>query len=71
MLEEKKIRSLVEEELEWLERFAATERTNIYKNDIVEADRRIIRISTMCEVLEEVPNEDILGIIKIIKEKLE
>ena len=62
---------MIEDELLWLERFAATERTNIYKNNIIEADRRITRMSTMYELMEEVPSDDAQSVVKIIKDKLQ
>lgn len=62
---------MIEDELLWLEKFAATERSNIYKNNILEADRRITRMSTMYELMEEVPSEDAQTIVKIIKDKLQ
>ena len=71
MLKEEKIRNLIEEELLWLERFAGMEKTNIYKNDILEADRRIQRMSAFYEVLEEAPNEDAMKIVKVIKDRLQ
>ena len=71
MLNEDKIRSLIEEDLQWLERFAALDKTNIYKNDIVDADRRVERMSAFFEVLEEAPDDGALYIIKVLKEKLE
>lgn len=71
MLKEEKIRSLIEEELLWLENFVGMERTNIYKNHIVEADRRIHRISALFEVLEEAPDENAIALITAIKEKLQ
>lgn len=71
MLTEKKIGKMIEDELLWLEKFAATERTNIYKNNILEADRRIVRMSTLYEVVEEAPSQDALNIIGVIKEKLQ
>jgi hypothetical protein len=71
MLKEEKIREMIEEELAWLERFAGTLKTNIYKNDIVDADRRIHIMSTLFEVLEEAPGESAMYIIKVIKDKLE
>jgi len=71
MLKEEKIRNLIEEELLGLEYFADMEKTNIYKNDIVEFDRRVQRMSAFYEVLEEVPSEDVLLIITAAKEKLQ
>jgi hypothetical protein len=71
MLKEEKIRSLIEEELLWLEKFAMEEKTNIYRNDIVEADRRITRLSALYEVLEEVPEDATMSVVKHIKEKLQ
>ena len=70
MLDEKKIRSMIEEELLWFEKFAAASKANIYKNDIIEADRRIQRVSAFYEVLEEKPSDDIIYIIDVLKEKL-
>lgn len=55
----------------WLEKFAATERTNIYKNSILEADRRITRMSALYEVMEEVPSDDAQNIVRVIKDKLQ
>jgi hypothetical protein len=54
-----------------LEKFAGTEKTNIYKNNILEADRRIVRMSALYEVIEEAPSEDAQTIVKIIKDKLQ
>lgn len=71
MLKEEKIRTLIEEELVWLEGFIAKEKTNIYKNDIVEVDRRVQRLSTFYEVLEEAPDDNAIEVIKTIKEKLQ
>lgn len=71
MLSEKKIGKLIEDELLWLEKFAATQRTNIYKNNILEADRRIVRMSTLYEVTEDVPSDDAQNIVRIIKDKLQ
>jgi hypothetical protein len=70
MLKEEKIREMIEEELLRLERFASMEKTNIYKDAIVEADRGIVRMSTLYEVLEEVPSDDAIFVIKAWKEKL-
>ncbi len=70
MLKEEKIREMLEEELGWLERFAGMEKTNIYKNDIVDADRRIAKMSALFEVLEEAPDENALYIVKVLKDKL-
>ena len=70
MLKEEKIREMIEEELLWLERFAGTEKTNIYKNDLVDVDRKIYRMSTLFEVLEEAPDENTMYILKVIKDKL-
>jgi hypothetical protein len=70
MLKEEKIREMIEEELAWLERFAGALKTNIYKNDIVDADRRIYRMSTLYEVLEEAPDENVVYIIKVLTDKL-
>lgn len=55
----------------WLEKFAATQRTNIYKNNILEADRRIVRMSALYEVIEDVPSDDAQNIVRIIKDKLQ
>ena len=71
MLEGNKIRDKVEEELQWLERFAAMEKTNIYKNDIVEVDRRIHRMSVLYEVLDEAPSVGAMDIVKVLKDKLQ
>jgi hypothetical protein len=71
MLKEEKIREMIEEELTWLERFAGTLKTNIYKNDIVDADRRIHRMSALYEVLEESPDEGAMYIVQVLKDKLE
>ena len=71
MLKEEKIREMIEEELVWLERFAGTLKTNIYKNDIVDADRKIYAMSALFEVLEEEPDENVKYIINVIKDKLE
>jgi hypothetical protein len=71
MLKEDKIRAMLEEDLLWLEKFAAVERTNIYKNDLVEADRKIQRMSAFYEVLGEAPSDDATYILQVIKDKLE
>ena len=71
MLKEEKIREMIEEELLWLERFAGTKKTNIHKNDLVEVDRSIHRMSALLEVLEEAPDEGALYIVKVLKDKLE
>ena len=70
MLKEEKIREMIEEELVWLERFAGTLKTNIYKNDIVDVDRKIYAMSALFEVLEEEPDENVKYIINVIKDKL-
>jgi hypothetical protein len=70
MLKEEKIREMIEEELTWLERFAGTLKTNIYKNDIVDVDRKIYAMSALFEVLEEEPDENVKYIINVIKDKL-
>lgn len=70
MLKEEKIRDMIEVELSWLEKFATTEKTNIYKDNLVEADRRIYRMSALYEVLEEAPSEDAKYILQILKDKL-
>ncbi len=70
MLKEEKIREMIEEELVWLESFAGTLKTNIYKNDIVDVDRKIYRMSALYEVLEEEPDENVVYIIKVITDKL-
>jgi hypothetical protein len=62
---------LIGEELSWLETFAATEKSNTYRTDIMEADRRIVRMSALYEVLEEVPSDDAQDVVRIIKNKLE
>ncbi len=61
---------MIETELSFLEKFAATERTNIYKNDLVEVDRRIYRMSALYEVLEEAPSEDAKYILQVLKDKI-
>lgn len=71
MLEEKKIREMIEEELKRLEHLASMEKTNIYKDAIVEADRSIERMSTLYEILEEVPSDEAIFVLKSIKEKLD
>lgn len=71
MLKEEKIKEMIEEELLWLEKFASTEKTNIHKDNIVEVDRRIYRMSTLYEVLGEVPSKDAIYILNVIKEKLQ
>lgn len=71
MLAEKKIRTMIEDELLWLEKFAAEPTTNIYRITMMEADRKIVRMSALYEVLEEAPDDDAIKIVKIIKEKLE
>jgi len=71
MLKEEKIKSMIEEELQWLKTFTAMEKTNIYRDDIVEVDRRIQRVSAFYEVLEEAPNEEAMDIVKVVKEKLQ
>ena len=71
MLSEKRIGNMIEDELLWLEKFAATERTNIYKNNILEADRRITRMSALYEVMEVVPSDDAQNIVRVIKDKLQ
>jgi hypothetical protein len=70
MLKEEKIREMIEEDLAWLERFAGTLKTNIYKNDIVDVDRKIYAMSALFEVLEEEPDENVKYIINVIKDKL-
>jgi len=70
MLKEEKIREMIEEDLAWLERFAGALKTNIYKNDIVDADRKIHRMSALYEVLEEAPDEGAMYIIEVLKDKL-
>jgi hypothetical protein len=71
MIKEEKIRSWIEEELLWLKEFAEEENTNLYKNDLLEADRKLVRITTLYEVLDEVPSEDAIAIVKFIKEKIQ
>ena len=70
MLNEEKIRSRVEKDIEWLEWFVSEEKTNIHRNHIVEADRMIHRLSTLYEVLEEKPEDDVIELIESMKEKL-
>ncbi len=71
MLKEEKIREMLEEDLAWLERFAGMEKTNIYKDAIVDADRRIHRMSALLEILEEAPDEGAMYIVKVLKDKLD
>ena len=71
MLSEKKIKTMIEDELSWLEAFAQEEITNIYKNKILDADRKIVRMSALYEVLEEVPSETAQDVVKSIKDKLQ
>lgn len=61
---------MIETELSWLEKFAATEKTNIYKNDLVEVDRRIYRMSALYEVLEEAPSDGAKYILQVLKDKI-
>lgn len=62
---------MIEEELSWLDKFAVAEKSNTYRTDIIEADRRIVRMSALYEVLEEVPSDDAQEIVRTIKDKLE
>jgi hypothetical protein len=71
MLTEKKIGMMIEEELSWLETFAVAEKSNTYRTDIIEADRRIVRMSALYEVLEKVPSDDAQNVVRNIKDKLE
>jgi hypothetical protein len=71
MLSEKKIQMMIEDELLWLEKFATASKSNTYRTDILDADRKIARMSALYEVLEETPNDDAIKVVKIIKEKLE
>ncbi len=48
-----------------------TEKTNTYRTDIMEADRRITRMSALYEVLEKVPSDDAQDVVRNIKDKLE
>lgn len=61
---------MIETELSWLEKFATTEKTNIYKNDLVEVDRRIYRMSALYEVLEEAPSDGAKYILQVLKDKI-
>lgn len=71
MLKEDKIKNLIEEELRWLEAFATREITNIYRNDLLEVDRRIHRASALYEVLEVAPSNSFLDIVDVIKNKIQ
>ena len=71
MLTEDKIKSMIEEELQWLEKFAGMEKTNVYKNDLVEVDRRITRMSALYEALGEAPDDGAKYIVRVLKEKLQ
>jgi hypothetical protein len=71
MLKEEKIRSMIEEEIQWLEKFAGMEKTNIYKNDLVEVDRRIARVSAFYEALDEAPDDGAKYIVQVLTEKLQ
>lgn len=71
MLKEEKIREMIAEELVRLKQFAEMERTNIYKDAVVEADWSIRRMSTLYEVLEEAPSDEAIDVVKLAKEKLE
>lgn len=71
MLSEKKIRTMIEEELSWLEKFATASKSNIYRTDILDADRKIAKMTAMYEVLEEAPSDDAIKIVTIVKERLE
>jgi hypothetical protein len=56
--------------MSWLEKFASEKKTNIYKDHLLEADRRIHRMSVMYEVLEEAPSDDAVNIVDFLKNKL-
>ncbi len=71
MMAREKIKAAMEEDLQWLDKFAARPLTNIYKNDIVEVDRKIARISAFQEVLQESPDEGMKFIIDVLKKKLQ
>lgn len=71
MWKEEKIRDRIEEELGRLERFASMEKTNIYRDDILEFDRAVQRMSMLYEVLEEVPPKEDQEIIAYCKEKIQ
>jgi hypothetical protein len=71
MMAREKIKAAMEEDLQWLDKFAAKSITNVYKNDLVEVDRKISRISAFLEVLQESPDEGMKFIIDVLKKKLQ
>jgi hypothetical protein len=71
MMAREKIKAAMEEDLQWLDKFAAKAITNVYKNDLVEVDRKISRISAFLEVLQESPDEGMKFIIDVLKKKLQ
>jgi len=71
MLSEKKIKTMIEDELLWLEKFATVRKQDTFRADIVDADRKITKMTALYEVLEEAPSEDAIKIVTIIKERLE
>lgn len=62
---------MLDADLSWLEKFASEKVGNIYQDAIVEADRRIHRMSVLYEVLEEAPPDDAVKIVTILKDKLD
>ena len=58
-------------DLSWLEKFASEKTGNIYQDHIVEADRRIHRMSVLYEVLEEAPPDGAVKIVTVLKDKLD
>lgn len=71
MLSEARVREHVEESLVWLEKFATKDLTNIFKNDLIEVDRTVTRLSTLLEVLMESPSKETLEMMEVLMNKIQ